>query len=364
MLNVQRGCLVLADIAGYSEYLSGVELTHCQDVLADLVGTIVAQTRGSLRLAKLEGDAVFCYGPDGTGDGSMLLALVESCYFAFMGRREHIRRNTTCQCNACRTIDRLNLKFLTHHGEYVIHQVAGSHELVGRDVVLAHRLLKNSVTEKLGFRGYALFTLASVQRYSLDPQALRMAKHADSYQDVGEVIGYVLDLEARWKEEEDRRAVYIPPGKGIELDQRELPAPPAVVWDYMTSPQKRPLWQGSDRVDQRNPRGVAGVGTQVHCYHGAMVIKEEILDFRPFRYLTFRADWGKTVGLMGTLLITMELTPAADGGHTRVSCRVVHERGLKQRLLLPFVEPRLRSVIRTVMDNLSRLLSSPPDEHN
>ena len=35
----------------------GVELDHAQDILADLMGTIVSALRPSFRLAKLEGDA-------------------------------------------------------------------------------------------------------------------------------------------------------------------------------------------------------------------------------------------------------------------------------------------------------------------
>jgi len=77
MATVERGCLVIADIAGYTKYLAGVELEHSQDVLADLINTVVSQMRGLMHLAKLEGDAVFCYVhdddarevvPEATGD--------------------------------------------------------------------------------------------------------------------------------------------------------------------------------------------------------------------------------------------------------------------------------------------------------
>jgi hypothetical protein len=37
---VQRGCLLLADLSGYTRYLTGVELEHSHDVLADLLGVV------------------------------------------------------------------------------------------------------------------------------------------------------------------------------------------------------------------------------------------------------------------------------------------------------------------------------------
>lgn len=116
MAKVESGCLLLADITGYTRYLSDVELEHSHDVLADLMGVVLRELRGLLHLAHLEGDAVFCYDHSGEVDASTLLALVESCYFAFAQRVQTIHRHTTCQCNACRLIPQLNLKFLVHQG--------------------------------------------------------------------------------------------------------------------------------------------------------------------------------------------------------------------------------------------------------
>ena len=33
----EPACLVIADISGYTGYLSGVEIDHAQDILADLI---------------------------------------------------------------------------------------------------------------------------------------------------------------------------------------------------------------------------------------------------------------------------------------------------------------------------------------
>src|SRR6266566_5064599 len=41
----EPACLVIADISGYTGYLAGVELDHAQDILADLIDTIVGALR-------------------------------------------------------------------------------------------------------------------------------------------------------------------------------------------------------------------------------------------------------------------------------------------------------------------------------
>lgn len=317
---IERGCLVLADITGYTKYLAGVELEHSHDILADLLGVVVNQLTGQLVLAKLEGDAVFCYAPvppDAPADPAPLVTLVESTYFAFERRLQDIEHATTCTCDACRLIPQLTLKFLAHHGAFVVHEVVGNRELVGPDVVTAHRLLKNSVSDLTGLRAYALFTRDCVERFGIDPAALSMVEHRERYDDVGEVEGFVHDLERRWREERERQVVYLGPGEAMVEVEAELPGPPPILWDWLTSPTKRMIWQpGTVRVDQENPRGVPGVGTTNHCVHGADAVVEHILDWRPFRYVR---DLSR--GAFGEALCTIELTPV-DDRTTRVAYRL------------------------------------------
>ena len=87
MLQPEPVCLLIADISGYTAYLAGVELDHSQDILADLIGTVVTALRPTFRLAKLEGDAAFVFAPAAKLDGSLLLDTIERCFnLARVGR--------------------------------------------------------------------------------------------------------------------------------------------------------------------------------------------------------------------------------------------------------------------------------------
>jgi hypothetical protein len=297
---VERGCLIIADISGYTKYLTGVELEHSTDILADLINTIVEQLRGTFTLAKLEGDAIFAYAadPKDLSEGPSLVTTIEGCYFAFRKRQATIDRATSCTCDACSKIPTLNLKFVVHHGSYVIHEVAGSRELVGSDVIVVHRLLKNDVKEKTGWSGYAFFSGHCAERYGLDTTALTLRPHTEVYDDVGTVDGWVLDLDSRWAEELERRAVRLNRDEpGVKAREFEFAAPPPLVWDYLTSPSKRLAWQlGTDDMLQDNPSGTRGVGTQNHCIHGDVTIEEEVLDWKPFNYVTKLVDLMRLTG--------------------------------------------------------------------
>jgi hypothetical protein len=90
--------------------------------------------------------------------GETLLELIESTYIAFRGRTKNVRRHSTCDCRACNNISTLDLKFIVHHGDFAVQDIGGRPELAGSDVNLAHRLLKNHVTEHTGWSAYALFS--------------------------------------------------------------------------------------------------------------------------------------------------------------------------------------------------------------
>src|SRR5918996_5561946 len=102
MLNQpEPACLVIADISGYTGFLAGAELDHAQDILADLMSTVVAAFRPTFKLAKLEGDAAFLYAITETVDSAQLQDTVEGCYFAFRRRLRDIGQASMCECNAC-----------------------------------------------------------------------------------------------------------------------------------------------------------------------------------------------------------------------------------------------------------------------
>lgn len=315
----ERACLVIADISGYTGYLAGSELDHAQDVLADLLEVVVGGIGPVLRLAKLEGDAVFTYAPEAEVDGSMLLDTLEGCYFVFRRRLQSIRQATTCQCNACVLIPNLNLKFCAHDGAFVRQRIAGQEELAGSDVILVHRLLKNSVGETLGLKGYGLLTAACVEAMKIDPTLVGMREHRESYEHFGEVPAYVHDLDSRWKQEQEVHRDFVGPEEADMTLEFTFPAPPPLVWEYMTSPVKRHLWaEGVTGFDQENRGGRRGVGTTNHCIHGKDSHLEEILDWRPFDYFT----WLMEVPGLGAFKITTELLPTDGGTHLRSHSRL------------------------------------------
>jgi hypothetical protein len=351
LATAQPTCFLIADISGYTGYLADVELEHAQDILADLVGAVVTALRPDFRLAKLEGDAAFMYMTAETIDGSMLLDTIERCYFGFRRRRRDVRQATSCECNACSRIPDLDLKFVVHHGSAILHKVAGQQELVGSDVIVVHRLLKNDVVERLGIDAYAVFSQRCIDASDLDPAALGMLEHSETYDRIGEVKVRVHDLERRWQEEEARGRVFVAPEGSILVVSVPTNVPPQVAWDFVTRPGQRMSWQPwvTEVAVKGAIGGRRGPGSANHCMHGKDAVIEEILDWRPFDYVTDRTVIDTPTGPI-KLLHTVEFEPTATG--TTIHFRYAGPKTRREKALMQEIGPAYGAALQSGVPSL------------
>ena len=321
-------------------------------MLEDLLETVYAKLAPPFAMIKAEGDALFLFAPGGQVSGSMLLDTIDACYFAFRRRLRDVSTATTCECNACVLIPRLDLKFISHAGQAVRHSQFGSADLVGPDVVMLHRLLKNHVVEEHGWHAYALLTDAAVKSVGLDCLRLGMVAHHEQYDDAGDVVGWVEDLEERWKAEEERAAVRVKSGSEMWRFELDIAAPQTDVWEWVTAPRRRVQWQVDIvRVDQETVDGRPGVGTTNHCVHGKDAVLEEVLDWRPFDTCTVR-----TGTPMGPLMTTFEFVRTDAGRtHLRTLCATETMRG---RLAAPLVRRELDARFGVGLTRMADLASA------
>ena len=314
----ETGFLVIADLTGYTAYLSGSEIEHAPAIAGDLLETIVGRLEPPFRLTKFEGDAAFLFVEDGRADGSLLLDAVEAAYIAFRRRLRSIDQATSCDCNSCRLAPRLDLKLFVHHGSFVRSRIAGRDELAGSDVILVHRLLKGTTATEARGQGYVLFTAAAVEALGLEPDSLGLRSGEESIEHLGRVTTFILDLEARWQAEIGVRRLEIDE-EDVVLDvQATLAADPSIVWAYLTSPALRTRWEGPLVIEETSTGGRRGVGTTAQCVTGRLATLEEIVDWQPYD----RVAWQIVVPGLGPVAATADLDPA-DGG-TRLRIRWAH----------------------------------------
>ncbi|OLO99110.1 hypothetical protein BVU76_27340 [Mycolicibacterium porcinum] len=329
----REGYLLIADISGYTNFLTSTELAHAQAIVHELTSLVREHLVPPMHFVKLEGDAVFCYA-DGPAfrDGERFLELIEVCYVDYSNRLLNMARNTTCPCSACAAIGSLDLKFVCHYGNFIVESEGGRVDLAGPDVILVHRLLKNSVSERTGIEAYALFTQACLRRL---PQSFQLPPHEEVYESFGVTAGGVHDLKQSASAIQDAHRHYIGAEDADLVLTVDVPVPPAVAWKYWVDPVERQRWQCrhfSDEPDRVTPntRGRVGPGTW----------RWEFVDWRPFTTFTCEVSGsriGRYLGLRDEF-DTFEFTPTKDGG-----THVDHRIRLKNRGRLSLSTHRLQS---------------------
>ncbi|WP_166297593.1 DUF2652 domain-containing protein [Bradyrhizobium sp. 2S1] len=276
----------IADISGYTNFLAAVELDHAQDIIADFMDAVVKALRPPFRLAKFEGDAAFVYTTAETIDGSLLQDAIEGAYFKFRRRLRSVSQASACECRACVAMGDLDFKFVVHHGEMVKQKMGGREELAGRDVILVHRLLKNTVCDKVGGCAYALYSDAAIRAMGVDPVAQDLIAHHETIGIIGDVTLWVRDLEAAWQQDDAQRRMEVTRADAHAMLEFDIAAPRQRVWEFLTVPGQWQQWWDADTIVEESGKGRRGVGTKNHCMHGNHTVVEELLDWHPADYFT------------------------------------------------------------------------------
>jgi hypothetical protein len=342
----------IADISGYTSFFAGVELDHAQDIIADLMDTVVKGLRPPFRVAKFEGDAAFVYAVTAKVDGSMLQDTIESAYFKFRRRLRDIKQASACECKACATMGDLDFKFVVHYGEMVKQKMGGREELAGRDVILVHRLLKNTVSEKVGGRAYALYSDACIQTMGIDPAAQGLVEHHETIDIIGDVKLWLRDLEEAWQKENEKTRVEVTREDAYTILEFDIAAPRQAVWEYFTVPGQWQKWWPADGIIEHSGNRRRGVGTKNHCMHGKDAIIEELLDWRPFDYFTVST----LLPMPGAPKVVMtRAVQDRPNGTTRLEMRIAKPKP-KDTAFVDQIAPKFKEDVTNAIGSLRQIL--------
>ena len=231
----------------------------------------------------------------------------------------------------------LDLKMCIHYGEYIIQKLGDREELLGADVIVPHRMLKNHVIEKTGVKSYALFSEVAARQMNLSQYCEDLVPHSETYEHLGEVPMCVHDLHHVWEAYQSKTRRFVDTQEAWVKCEVEIPLPAPLIWEYLTKPDLEAgflRYDYGERTDIESGRVQEGSG--FHCAHGDLHVYSKILDWKPFEYYTMEQS---AMGL--TYTSTRRLTPVENG--TRVS--IYLSRPLENS------SDEVRQLLQSAMDN-------------
>ena len=192
---INTGYFIITDITGYTSFLTQSELDHAQHILNSLFDSQLKSITSPLKVSGFRGDAILCYVPENlVNNGELIYEQINKIYGAFVAKIEEMQIDPPCHCRVCSTISLLDLKIFVHYGEYLLQKMGNSEELLGADVIVAHRMMKNKVVKDTGIKSYLLLTETAFDHLGVEKMRSDFVRHTEVYDDVGKVDLLVAPL--------------------------------------------------------------------------------------------------------------------------------------------------------------------------
>ncbi len=142
------------DISGYTNFVNQTEINHSQLIIVDLLETIIKTLTLPFTISEIEGDAILFYKFGEPPNSEELIKESKNIFINYHEKLKHIVKHNHCKCGACAGAYNLSLKFIVHYGIINKIKVGNFNKLFGKDLIIAHKLLKNSLKQ----REYILLT--------------------------------------------------------------------------------------------------------------------------------------------------------------------------------------------------------------
>ena len=144
-MKVFNSLICIPDISGYTKFMSDTELQLSTKVISSLLNEIIYANTIGLKVSEIEGDAVLFYK---IGNPPSLQVLLDQCklfHHQFYQRIKELRMQYKENEDSEKIPELLGLKIVLHYGEVGMNEIGKRIKLIGEDVIIAHRLLKNSI---------------------------------------------------------------------------------------------------------------------------------------------------------------------------------------------------------------------------
>jgi hypothetical protein len=142
--DVKPAFLYIPDISGYTQFINNTNIKYSSKLIHELLEIIVDSNILNLKIAEIQGDAILFYK---LGTPPCISKLESQAKRTFINFQESLER-MRMKYDLIRKAPPLSLKIIVHFGIVGTMEIKNIVKLLGSDMVLAHRILKNNIKEK------------------------------------------------------------------------------------------------------------------------------------------------------------------------------------------------------------------------
>ncbi len=150
----RQALIFIPDISGFTRFVTDTEISHAKHIIGELLEILMDANKIGLEVSEIEGDAILFYRFGKAPSAEDMMNQVKEMFSRFHMHLKKYESHRVCNCGACCTANKLAIKFIAHYGDITINTIRQYKKLFGKEIIVAHRLLKNDIDS----HEYSLFT--------------------------------------------------------------------------------------------------------------------------------------------------------------------------------------------------------------
>jgi len=135
--------LYIPDISGFTKFINNTNLHESKRFVHSLLETIIDSNILNLKVAEILGDAIVFYSVGTPPSITKLESQVKKTFLDFQRTIKRLEKEN----DAPKQLPNLTLKIVVHYGEIATTEIKGINKLIGSDLILAYRVLKNNIQD-------------------------------------------------------------------------------------------------------------------------------------------------------------------------------------------------------------------------
>ncbi|QNF33145.1 DUF2652 domain-containing protein [Adhaeribacter swui] len=143
--DTQPALIFIPDISGFTKFVNETGIQQSRTLIADLLEIIIEANILDMQLSEIQGDAVLFYR---LGPPPSMPEVINQCKQIFLDFQNYlhiVERDRGSTLGASLSSSNLTLKVVVHYGQLSVTLIRDHVKLMGKDVIIAHRLLKNNI---------------------------------------------------------------------------------------------------------------------------------------------------------------------------------------------------------------------------
>ena len=135
------------DITGFTKFIATADINFTKSVIPALLRKLIDSNCLKMKIGEIEGDAIFFYKTGRLPSVSKVAEQCKTIYKTFSDFISSLEQNDPDNYNLYLADSQLGLKIIIHYGHISTANIKGRIKLLGQDVIIAHKLLKNGIED-------------------------------------------------------------------------------------------------------------------------------------------------------------------------------------------------------------------------